>query len=108
MADALHHGGLSLDEKILVRTESFDEWACTRRLQRIDLMKIDVEGTEEQVLLGMRRTLELVPPREIICETQWDSPAHRLLLHHGYLAMRLEPNLNGSTGNILYVYNEGQ
>ena len=91
-------------ERITVRTETFDGWLAIHDLGRIDVMKIDVEGGEELVLRGMSRTLETVPPRYIVCETQWDGPAHQLLSSHGYQGAPLEwMAADSGYGNILYT-----
>jgi len=102
---ALSHGWLSYDHRIMVRTETFDQWAANNRLDRvIDLIKIDVEGAEEKVLRGMINTLATAPPRRIICETKWNSPAHILLLNNGYNAAPLDFAGVGYD-NILYTHN---
>ena len=102
---AMEWGHLSSDNKILVRTKTFDEWRDEANLGRVDLVKIDVEGAEEQVLHGMSKTLTNASPRKIICETKRDSPAHAILLSHGYSATPLEVN-EGSWGNILYTHRD--
>ena len=55
------------------------------------LMKVDVEGWEEQVFLGARELLATRPPKAIVFETTVrdaglfrDSPAARMLIDHGY------------------------
>jgi len=40
------------------------------RLDRLDLVKIDVEGAEPDVLLGMRRSLVRLRPRAVVVETK--------------------------------------
>ena len=90
-------------ERITVRTETFDRWLTTHNVERIDVMKIDVEGAEDLVLRGMSRTLETVPPRYIVCETEWDGPAHHLLTSHDYRGAPLEwMAADSGYGNILY------
>ena len=53
-------------------------------------MKIDVEGAETHVLTGMRKVLERLKPRRIICETTTDSTAVTLLRARGYTMSMLE------------------
>ncbi len=54
----------------------FDDYVKTHELNRIDLIKIDVEGYELPVLEGMRATLlRLRPPLHVECAPQ----AYRLL-----------------------------
>jgi FkbM family methyltransferase len=67
----------------------------------IDVMKIDVEGTEERVLRGMVRTLARNPSLRIVCETTPGSAADHLLKAAGFSARPLDP-LRGSCGNYLY------
>ena len=71
----------------------FDEWADDRGLERLDIVKIDVEGAEHDVLLGMHRSLERFHPRLIVVEVvEWflvrsgSSPAalDAFLRAHGY------------------------
>jgi FkbM family methyltransferase len=40
-----------------VQVIRFDDWAKKNKLQRLDVVKIDVEGMEYDVLLGMRQSL---------------------------------------------------
>ncbi len=102
---ALDHGMLSLNRKIVIQTETFDQWAAMAKLGPvIDLIKIDVEGAEEKVLRGMLGTLSNHPPAKIICETEWNSPAHGLLRDFGYNATPLDMSVAGF-GNILFTRN---
>jgi FkbM family methyltransferase len=47
---------------------TFDSWAEETALQRLDVVKIDVEGSELDVLLGMQDTLSSLRPRLLIVE----------------------------------------
>ncbi len=47
---------------ITVKTALLDEIAAAENLQRLDLMKIDVEGFEHGVLIGSRKTLTRLMP----------------------------------------------
>ena len=85
---------------VTIRTEVFDDWFAVQGVATIDLLKMDVEGFEGQVVAGMSRTLSERRIARIICETQWDGPAHRQLLAHGYQAERLEAV--GPVDNIVY------
>jgi FkbM family methyltransferase len=73
------------------------EWANTR----IDVVKIDVEGTEERVLRGMSHTVSRHPSLTIACETTTGSPADNLLQAAGFSARPLDVS-RGSFGNHLY------
>jgi FkbM family methyltransferase len=57
----------------VVPVTTFDEWAETRRLGRLDVVKIDVEGHEFSVLNGMRRSLARLRPRALYIELKDDS-----------------------------------
>ncbi len=68
----IHAGGNSLIEdkdaidKNIVTTRTLDGLLCNLKVNKIDLIKIDVEGSEKEVLEGMRKTLQLFTPRLII------------------------------------------
>lgn len=68
---------------------------------RIGGVKIDVEKAELGVLDGMREMLASRPPPWIVCETEWDGPAHRRLVAAGYQASILDWWGPGH-GNILF------
>ena len=50
------------------RLRRFDDWATEESLDRIDIVKLDVEGCEYDVLLGMRDSLIKFQPRAIVVE----------------------------------------
>jgi FkbM family methyltransferase len=50
------------------RLRRFDNWASETSLDRIDIVKIDVEGGEHQVLLGMQESLAKFRPRAVLVE----------------------------------------
>jgi FkbM family methyltransferase len=87
---------------VTIRTETFDEWFAREAVgvETIDLLKMDVEGFEGQVVAGMAKTLAARRIARLIVETQWDSPAHRQLVGHGYRPERLESV--GTVINIIY------
>ena len=68
----IHTGGNSLIEdndvidKNVVATRTLDGLFCNLKMNKIDLIKIDVEGSEKEVLEGMKITLQLFTPRLII------------------------------------------
>lgn len=92
-----HFGGAT---SVAVNTIRFDDWREKQSVGRVDLMKIDVEGFEAQVLAGMIESLRALRIRRVVCETNWDSPAHRLLVEIGFRPAALE-NV-GSVWNIAY------
>jgi FkbM family methyltransferase len=85
---------------VRVRTITFDRWRELESVDRVDVMKIDVEGFEAQVLAGMVESLRARRIGRLVCETSWDSPAHRLLVQHGFRPTILESV--GSLSNIAY------
>jgi FkbM family methyltransferase len=92
---AFTSGSLDRDSRVQVRATTFDRWRQERGLDRIDLMKIDVEGAETLVLQGMTETLASAPPARIICESHGlgetgEDHARRLLLAQGYEAADLD------------------
>lgn len=71
------------------RTISIDDLVRKLRLRRADVVKIDVEGAEYEVLLGMRNCLREYRPKYIVCAM--DNPdesirrrSYELLLFQGY------------------------
>ena len=90
------HDGSTLVERggnaVEVAVTTLDEWAANQGLQRVDVIKIDTEATEDRVLRGGRVLIERDRPF-IICEV-W--PDHRmeealtsLLDQLGYVAYHL-------------------
>jgi FkbM family methyltransferase len=63
---------------IQIQTKSFDECVSQLNIQRIDLVKIDVEGAELDVLYGMRHSLEKYHPALLV-----EVHSH-YLTHFGY------------------------
>jgi FkbM family methyltransferase len=51
-----------------VEVETFDRWAAREGLGSLDLVKIDVEGSELDVLRGMTSSIETFRPRAIVIE----------------------------------------
>jgi len=49
---------------------TFDSLINYLKLERIDLVKINVEGHEEAVLKGMKNNLQNNPPRIIVIEAE--------------------------------------
>ena len=52
---------------------TFDDWADREQLDRLDVVKIDVEGHEAAVLRGMRRSVAKFAPRAIYIEIKANS-----------------------------------
>jgi FkbM family methyltransferase len=68
---------------------------------RIRVIKIDVEGTEADVLRGMRETLRTCPRAAILCETTAGSDADRFLREQGYDAAKIDV-YHADFGNYCY------
>jgi len=79
----LENNGYS-KEKILVDTITLDEYIGRHKIQRCDVVKIDVEGTEDDVVRGMGTVLRRLRPQLIICETSACGIADALLRQSGY------------------------
>lgn len=84
---------------INVETFTFDNWAAGIDMQRVGLIKIDVEGAEPLVLRGMLKTLSLPHKPQIItefCPTNLGDRAaeeevFQLFSDHGYEVHRISP-----------------
>ena len=100
-ASTIADGGLSADRTIQVRTETFDHWLATSGIDR------DRSGEDRcRRLRGARRAGDVRRAarrtnRCRLCETQWDSEAHRLLCGSGFVPQALETN--GPLTNIAYA-----
>lgn len=70
-----------------VRAETLDEYASQAKIEFLDLLKIDTEGTENLVLEGAQRIIRNYKPL-IICETLFNKIEPQLdaiMKSHGYL-----------------------
>ena len=97
----LADGGLSPARTIRVRTETFDHWLAKNGIERVDLVKIDAEGAEAHVVRGMSGALQAGRIAAVVCETEWDSDADRLLCGFGFVPQPLDTN--GPLPNIAYA-----
>jgi FkbM family methyltransferase len=68
-----------------VTVQAFDDWSDGAKIERIDVVKVDVEGGEYQVLQGMHRSIARHRPRCLVVEVQGS-----LLHHSGVTPDRLE------------------
>jgi FkbM family methyltransferase len=103
--DAAHiaAGQMAGAPPIRVRAVTFDTFARENEIDRVDGVKIDVEGAEELVLRGMTGALARLRPRFIVCETGLESAAAQLLARSGYRGRMLEPlGESGTWGNVLF------
>src|SRR3954454_18989960 len=72
---------------------AFDGWAARNRLDRLDVVKIDIEGAEVLALRGMRESLTMLKPRLLAIEVKDvvmergpgdEASLHALLAECGY------------------------
>jgi FkbM family methyltransferase len=90
-----------------VAVTTFDSWAKTECLSRLDIVKIDVEGAEMAVLSGMEESIRKFRPRAIgveirgylLAQAGVSEPDLRKRLHDlGYVAATSK----GLDGNVLF------
>jgi len=70
-----------------VKTETLDHFILEKSIARVDLIKIDTEGTENLILTGAEETLFKFHPI-VICETLFNKIEDKLeaiMKRHGYL-----------------------
>src|SRR2546426_8633981 len=84
---------------IEVRSVTLDDFVSTRALERLDLLKIDVEGHEFQVVRGARQVLQQLRPLLVLefSERQWENAGVRPCQLEDYL---------GELGYSLFVLRE--
>lgn len=98
----LQSGTLSAGNAINVTTTTLSELAKVHNLNRLDVLKIDVEGAEERVWAGATDVLQRLRPRFIICESHLDGPVSQDARRLGYTVEMLEPlDPGGTWGNLL-------
>lgn len=68
-----------------VRVMPFDDWARQRNIDRLDLVKIDVEGAEVSVIRGMSESLRRFRPRALVVEIK---PANMVRAGSGEAGLR--------------------
>ena len=56
------NGSLNIYEGIAIETTNLDNWFKQENINKVDVIKIDVEGMEYEVLLGSREVLSLYHP----------------------------------------------
>jgi FkbM family methyltransferase len=70
---SLVHGYMPADEAVSVRVTTLDRLLEDRGIERVDFVKIDVEGAEPRVLAGMMRTIARSPGLAMIVECNPDA-----------------------------------
>jgi FkbM family methyltransferase len=87
-------GQLSDVGELAVPLVSIDRYVETAGLQKLDLVKIDVEGAEDRVIRGMTKTLKTLHPTvlvEIHANDGRTSEGLKRLQEAGYRLTRVEP-----------------
>jgi hypothetical protein len=74
-----------------VPARTLDAVARELSLDRMDLVKIDVEGAELRVLQGMCDVLRRLRPAHLVCETAPGSDVCDFLQGLGYRSRLIEP-----------------
>jgi len=83
---AARNGLLEVTRQINVPTITLDDLCEVLALQRVDVLKIDVEFAEDAVIKGASTLLDKFSPRLVICETSGDSWVTTRLKDLGYCA----------------------
>jgi FkbM family methyltransferase len=94
-----------------IKAETFDTYADRHGIFKIDVIKIDVEGSEYRVLKGMQGTLQRLAKKPvIICEVAWGPGSHpnwneeveafEWLFRNGY--QRIDYNVSG-TSDVIFL-----
>ncbi len=96
-----------MGDPVTVRATTFDTFAAEHRIDRLDGVKIDVEGAEELVVRGMTESLARLRPRFLVVETATNSPAASRLRALGYHSRELEPVSNEGFGNVAFERDVG-
>jgi FkbM family methyltransferase len=98
--------------KISINTIVFDDFVEMHNIQKIDAIKIDVEGLEYKVINGMKKTLLKLDKKPVIlCEIGWGKNSHpnwdeevktfEWLFNNGY--QRFNYNEIVSTKDVLFL-----
>jgi len=98
-------------QPVEIQAVTFDSYAEAAGIDRIDLIKIDVEGAEYRVLKGMQKTLARLRQKPVIlCEVGWgpnghpnwaeETAAFEWLFENGY--ERCDYNVSG-TSDVIFI-----
>jgi len=81
----------SARRKVKVITMKIDTLVRILNVQKVDVVKIDVEGHEDRVIMGMNELLRRRPPRVLVVETKKDNHSLReILCQLGYKIIVLD------------------
>jgi FkbM family methyltransferase len=92
ITDAHPHGGLA---NTTINVVSIDDFVNEHNIQRLDLIKIDVEGFEAEVIKGAAKTLAALKPRVFVELNSYTLIATRNVNPRDFLAM-----LRSTFGNV--------
>lgn len=68
----LYRGTRTRGRRVPTRVVSIDDWCVSAGIDRVDMVKIDVQGAEGKVIAGMQATMATNPGMRIILEyTPW-------------------------------------
>ena len=67
-----------------IPTDTLDNYVKSHRIDKIDLLKLDTEGTEEKILMGAEQSLKDKKIKNIIFEAYEGSNAISFVLKFGY------------------------
>lgn len=88
----VNHGFfLSEERKLRIRTVTLDDALAERGIERVRVLKIDVERAEEHVLRGARRLLADQRVDFVVLEMLKGTAAQSLIESAGYRAMFIDP-----------------
>jgi len=86
-----------------VRVMSLDTLIKNLKIDKVDIIKIDVEGHEDKVLQGMKEILERGLPRVIVVETDRNSPIVNELEKHKYSLLKELDSWGGDRVNYAFI-----
>ena len=101
-AARLSAGDIWREGTVRVETDTFDRWLADSAVDRVDVVKIDVEGGEDLIVEGMSGALASRRIAAVVCETHAGSRAHQML---SAPASHVEPlDVGGPLTNFAYLY----
>jgi len=102
--------GIKLEKTAMVNVTTLDQIISSREIEKVDMLKIDVEGSEYEVLLGCKKSFEENKIKKIICEIHpnflaekglKEQEIHSLLEENGFHITTIEELKYKKTKHIL-------